>query len=251
MKKIFQSLCLAVCVISLAACTNEDYKLYDQTQKDAVFFEYIDDKNEVVDSVDYVFEYNIAETHTIEVPVRLMGMPVDREREIKLVPVADETDMVEGTHYRIEANVLPAKEVETTVKIVLLRGNDPELLERSFELVLELQENDDLRAVGQTRFTITYSDIRPDSRPAWWSTYSAMPEYSYEAAQVFFKYFYELAPQANLEVFNKMISLYGDYFKKATSQQGPLAMYSNFLKQYVLIPMYQDYKDAFTWQAIP
>ena len=78
-----------------------------------------------------------------------------------------------------------------------------------------------------------------------------MPEYSYEAAQVFFKYFYEKAPQGNQEVFNKMILLYGDYFKKAKSIQGPLAMYSNFLERYVLVPMYADYKDTFTWQDIP
>ena len=53
------------------------------------------------------------------------------------------------------------------------------------------------------------------------------------------------------EVFDKMISLYGEYFKKAKSSQGPLAMYSNFLTRYVLVPMYADYKDAFTWQDIP
>lgn len=251
MKKIFQYLCVAAFVSGMASCTNEDYKLYDIAQKDAVFFEYLDDKEEVVDSVDYVFEYNIAETHTIELPVKLMGMPVGHERQIKLAPVAGETDMVENVHYRIEANVLPANEVETLVKVVLLRGNDPELLERPFKLVLELVENEDLRAVGQTQFIITYSDIRPDTRPSWWSTYSPLPEYSYEAAQVFFKYFYDNAPVANKEVFDKMISLYGEYFKKAKSSQGPLAMYSNFLTRYVLVPMYADYKDAFTWQDIP
>ena len=178
-------------------------------------------------------------------------MPVGHERKIKLAPVDGETAMVENVHYRIEAHVLPANEVETLVKVVLLRGNDPELLERPFKLVLELGENEDLRAVGQTQFIITYSDIRPDTRPSWWSTYSPLPEYSYEAAQVFFKYFYDNAPVANKEVFDKMISLYGEYFKKAKSSQGPLAMYSNFLTRYVLVPMYADYKDAFTWQDIP
>lgn len=251
MKKIYQSLCLAACMLGVTACTNEDYKMYDITQKDAVFFEYIDDKEEVVTSVEYAFEYNIAETHTIEIPVRLMGMPTDKERQIKLVPVADESDMVEDVHYRIEANVLPAGEVETSIKVILLRGNDPELLERPFTLVLQLVENDDLRAVGQNTFTITYSDIRPATRPSWWPTYAALPVYSYEAAQVFFKYFYENAPKADLNVFNHMISLYGDYFKNAKSSRGPLAMYSNFLKRYVMQPMYEDYKDAFEWQSIP
>lgn len=251
MKRIYQSLCLAACILGVTACTNEDYKMYDITQKDAVFFEYMDDKEEVATSVEYTFEYNIEETHTIEIPVKLMGMPIEKERQIELVPVAEKSDMVEDVHYRIEANVLPAGEVETVVKVILLRGNDPELLQRPFTLVLQLEENEDLCAVGQDTFTITYSDIRPETRPSWWSTSAALPVYSYEAAQVFFKYFYENAPKADLNVFNHMISLYGDYFKKAVSTQGPLAMYSNFLNRYVLQPMYEDYKDAFEWQSIP
>lgn len=251
MKNIYQCVGVLALAIGMSACTNEDYKLYDISQKDAVFFEYKDEKEEVATSVDYNFNYNIDETYTIELPVKLMGMPVDRDRQIKLVPVAEESDMVEGTHYRIEANMMPANEVETTVKVVLLRGNDPELLERSFTLVLSLAENEDLRAVGQTTFTITYSDIRPSDRPSWWSTTAPLPVYSFEAAQVFFKYYYENAPVANNDVFNAMITKYGDYFVKATNRQGPFAMYTNFLKRYVLVPMYEEYKDAFEWQAVP
>lgn len=251
MKKIYQYICLAVLGAGIASCTNEDYKLYDTTQKDAVFFEYKDAKEEVTDSVDYVFNYNIATSHTIEIPVKLMGMPVNRERKIEVAPVTAETDMVEGTHYTVESSVLPANELNTTVKVTLLRENDPQLQERSFKLTLELGENDDLRAVGQHRFTITFSDIRPTERPSWWTTTSAMPIYSFEAAQVFFKYFYELAPEANRDVFNTMDARYGEYFVNAVQIQGPFAMYRTFLIRNVLMPMYDDYKDAFEWQAVP
>ncbi|MBQ8500929.1 MAG: DUF4843 domain-containing protein [Bacteroides sp.] len=251
MKKIYQGVCVVTLAASLLACTNEDYKLYDVNQKDAVFFEYIDEKEEIATSVDYNFNYNIDNTYTVELPVKLMGMPVDYEREIKWT-TAEGTDMVEGTHFQIEGNVIPANEVATTLKVILLRDKDPEALqERSLKLVLSLAENDDLRAVGQTEFTITYSDIRPDERPAWWSEWSPLPVYSFEAAQVFFKYFYEYAPVANSDVFNAMIEKYGDYFVNAASSMGPFAMYSNFLKRYVLVPMYEDYKDEFEWQAIP
>lgn len=251
MKKIYKYICCAVLLSCSGACTNEDYKLYDTGQKDSVFFEYLNDKEEVVTSVDYKFNYDIGDTHTIEIPVTLMGMPVDHDRQIELAPVKEETDMVEGTHYVIKSAVLPANAVGTKVIINLLRDKDPQLLERSFKLKLALVENEDLRSVGLNTFTITYSDIRPAIRPDWWPTYAPLPTYSYESAQVFFKYFYELAPKANKDVFDEMIAKYGDYFVKAVSMQGPLAMYDIFLKRYVLIPMYADHKDSFPWQKIP
>lgn len=251
MRRIYECICWVTLFGCFSACTNEDYPLYDTGQKDSVFFEYLNDDEEIVSSIDYAFNYNIEETYTIEIPVRLMGMPVDYDRQLTLAPVKEETDMVEGTHYTVEPAVIPANTVKTTVKVILLRGRDPAILERSFKLRLELIENDDLRSVGQKEFTITYSDIHPEQRPEWWPTYKPLPVYSYESAQILFKYFYELAPKANLDVYNEMIEKYGDYFVKAAAIQGPFAMYDNFLMKYVLIPMYEDYKDAFEWQGIP
>ena len=93
--------------------------------------------------------------------------------------------------------------------------------------------------------------MRPKTRPSWWTTYSALPVYSFENAQLFFKYFYELAPVANRDVFDEMIARYGDYFVKATNMQGPLAMYDTFLYKYVIMKMYDDTKDQLEWQAVP
>lgn len=240
----------------LTACTEEDYKLYDTTQKDAVFFEYKDSRNQLVDSLTYEFQFDIATVHTVEIPVMLMGMPSDHDRTIKLVPVAEKTTMVEGTHYTIEDAVLPANATQTLVKVNLLRENDPKLLEQEFTLQLEIAENDDLRPVGSHTFMITYSDIRPE-RPAWWSTITSygLPEYTFEAAQYFFDYFYREAPVANIDVYNEMIERYGDYFVNAVEMQGPLAMYTNFIKRFVLIPMYNDMRNGvineLEWKNIP
>ncbi len=249
--KQYKILGWTVLLAGLMACTDEDYKLYDTAQKDSVFFEYIDNNEEEATAVEYAFNYDVATVHTIEIPVKLMGMPADHERQISLVPVEASTNMVEGVHYTIDKATIPANEVETIVKVNLLRENDPKLQEQAFTLKLEIAENEYLRAVGQKYFTITYSDIHPEIRPDWWPTYSALPVYSYEAAQQFFKYFYELAPVANKDIFDEMITAYGDYFVKAVSMQGPFAMYTNFLKKYVQIPMYNDLKDKFEWQDVP
>lgn len=245
-----------VLLVGLAACTEEDYKVYDTTQKDAVFFEFKDNKDRLSDSLKYEFQFDLATVHTVEIPVTLMGMPSNHDRIIKLVPVAEETTMVEGVHYTIDNAVLPANATQAIVKVNLLRENDPKLQEEEFTLRLEIAENDDLRPVGSHIFKIVYSDIRP-GRPAWWSTISsyALPEYSFKAAQYFFDYFYREAPAANLEVYDEMIERYGDYFVDAVEMQGPLAMYTNFIKRYVLIPMYNDMQngviDELEWVNVP
>lgn len=249
--KLYKICMGALLLAGTAACTDEDYKLYDTGQKDAVFFEYRNDNEEIATSVDYAFNYDIAEEHIVRIPVRLMGMPVERDRKVTLVADAASTDMVEGVHYRVDETVIPAGEVASEAVVHLLRNNDPALQERAFTLVLEIAENEELRAVGQKNFTLTYSDIRPTDRPGWWTTWTAIPVYSYEAAQQFFRYFYELAPAANKAVFDEMIAAYGDYFVRAGSMRGPFAMYTNFLLKYVQIPMYEDLKDEFEWQDVP
>lgn len=241
---------VSVMVPLLWSCTDEEYKLYDTTQKDSVFFDYRNSRNETDSVTSYNFGYDIADSHTIELPVVLMGMPKDHARVINIIAVADSSTMIEGTHYTITDNVIPANEVAGTVKINLLRGKDPQLLEKSFKLRLTVGENDDLKSVGNNSFTIIYSDIRPDSRPSWWTTYSTLPVYSFENAQLFFDYFYRLAPLGNIDIYTEMISRYGDYFVKASSMQGPLAMYDSFLRQYVLIPMAKENPEL-EWQERP
>lgn len=247
---ISKSLIAVVLAAGAAACTEDDYKLYDTGQKDAVFFEYRTPSNAVDTATHYAFNYDIGEEHVIEVPVILMGMPSSHDRTITVNVVPEKTDMNETTNYVIDEAVLPAGEVKTSVKIHLVRNADERILTDTLHMRVRLAESNDLRPTGQTTFDISYSDVRPEGRPSWWTTYSAMPVYSFEAAQLFFKYFYELAP-ALPDVYKEMIKLYGDYFVNAVAMRGPLAMYDNFLARYVLIPMYNDTKDQLEWQSVP
>ena len=249
--KIWKSVWAVLALLAFTACSEDDYKLYDITQKDNVFFDYKNEKNVNDSVISYNFGYDFANEHIVEIPVSLMGMPSDKDRTIALKVVADETEMVEGTHYVIDRALLRANRVEDTVRVKLLRPDDPTFQERALALRLEIVTSDDLAPTGQKTFTVKGSDIRPTVRPSWWSTWSPMPVYSFENAQLFFKYFYELAPKANKDVFEEMIARYGDYFVNGKSLQGPLAMYEAFLAQYVLIPMYNETKDDIEWQAIP
>lgn len=242
----------AAAALLMAACTEEDYLLYDTSQTDHVSFNYLNSSEEEDSVVSYSFDYDIADTHTIEIPVMLMGMPSDHDRAIELEPVADSTDMVAGTHYTVERSVLKAQCIVDTIRIKLYRNNDATIQEREFTLQLAIKDNGELAPIGQTTFTIHYSDIRPTERPSWWDTWAALPEYSFENAQLFFKYFHELAPKANKEIYDEMVEAYGEYFSDAVSEKGPFAMYDSFLYKYVLIPLYNDYPESvMPWQRVP
>lgn len=249
-KKIYMLATLAVALL-MVSC-EDDYKLYDTNQTDSVFFNYLNE-NQTADSViTYSFDYDIAQSHIIDIPVSLMGIPKAEARRIELEVVKDSTDMVEGVNYTIERAEMAANEVSDTIKIKLLRDKDSEILTKEKKLRIAIVANGDLRPTGQNTFTIKYSDIHPD-RPKWWATFNPLPVYSYENAQLFFKYFYELAPKANKAVFDELITKYGDYFIKAKDmeQGGPMAFYDAFLVKYVLIPMYNDTKDVIEWQEVP
>ena len=75
---------LALLCIAGTACTNEDYQLYDTTQKDSAFIEYINDKDEIATSVSYSFGFDIATEYVVELPVKLMGMTSDKARTFLL-----------------------------------------------------------------------------------------------------------------------------------------------------------------------
>lgn len=249
-KKIYMLAMVAMAL--LATSCEDDYKLYDTTQTDSVFFNYVDESTrKEAAELSYSFDYDIAQEHEIKIPVNLMGVPKDHARQIELQVVADKTDMVEGVNYTIERAEVAANEVLDTVVVKVLRDKDPEILTQQKQLTLEIVDNGELRPTGQNTFTIKYSDIRPTDRPDWWSTWSSMPVYSFENAQLFFDYFYRLMPQGSKAVYDEMIAAYGDYFVKARSLQGPLAMYGDILAKYVLIPMYNDTKDKIQWQSVP
>lgn len=252
MKFIYNIFIGASLILSATACSEEDYKLYDTTQKDSVFFEYRNDDDELDDEVSYNFGYDISTVRVIDIPVTLMGVPKDYDRTIDIVPVADKTSMVEGVNYTITGNVIPANEVSGTVQVNLLRDNDPDILTQAKTVVLTIAENEDLKSVGENSMTITYSDIRPDDNvtPSWWTRWSPLPVYSFRNAQYFFDYFHREGPKANIDTYNEMINRYGKYFEKATNMMGPFAMYEVFLQHYVLIPLYNDHPEI-GWQSSP
>lgn len=233
-------------LLALAAC-DEGYLLYDTDQADSVFFNYVNSNEEADSAVTYSFGFETTRRHVVDIPVALMGMPRGASRVVALRVVADSTTMTEGVNFAIERHELAANAIADTVKVALLRDGDPEIQTATKRLRIEIVANDDLRPTGRRFFDISYNDIRPATAPSWWLSWAPLPTYTFENAQLFFEYFYRLAPAANRELFREIVERYGDYFVNATSNQGPLTRYDAFITRYVLIPMYDDTQDQVTW----
>ena len=244
MKILRKFMVLGAVAAVLASCSENDYMVYDTTQKDSVFFNYINNRNESDSTYEYIFSYNIANSFTFTLHVSVMGSVKDYDRAIKLEIVPDSSTMIEGTHYEILDATVPAGSTEGQIKINLLRDRDPELTQRAVTGRFVIGENDDLRTVKGSVFKITYSDIRPTVQPSWWLTYGPWPVYSFENAQLFFEYLYRLGPEADIDTFNNLIKTYGDYFIDATNIMGPFTNYTGFLRNYICIPLHEDHPEV-------
>ena len=246
MKILRNIMVLGAVAAVLSSCSENEYKVYDTTQKDSVFFNYVNDRNEVVSTYDYAFNFDINNHYVLSIPVSVMGSIKSYDRPVNVCLDDEESTMIEGTHFNILEASIPAGATEGVVKIDLLRDRDPKLLTEAVTGRFYIGENDDLRSVKGSEFTVTYSDIRPESRPAWWleGTTTQFPVYSFENAQLFFDYFYRLAPEANIDWFNEIIETYGDYFVNAGQTQGPFTMYTQFLRKYVCIPLHEDHPEV-------
>ncbi len=243
MKLLRNILVLGVVASLFSSCQENEYKVYDTTQKDSVFFNYVNNRNQVDSVFDYAFNYNIANTYTLSIPVSVMGSIKDYDRPVSIQLVADSSTMVEGTHFEIVEAKVPAGATEGVVKINLLRDKDPKLLTSSVKGRFVIGENDDLHTVKGSVFKVTFSDIRNLDKPSWWITTGVQPVFSFETAQLFFDFFHRLAPEANIDIYNEIVATYGPYFEDATNVQGPWTMYEGFFRNYIFIPLHADHPE--------
>lgn len=243
MKILRNILVLGVVASLVSSCSENEYKVYDTTQKDSVFFNYVNNRNEAVSEVEYAFNYNINNTYTITVPILVMGSIKNYDRPVSVTTDPEVSTMVEGTHYEIVEAVVPAGATEGVVRIKLIRDRDPQLLTSSVTGRFVIAENEGLHSVKGSEFNITFSDIRNTDKPDWWISSGTQPVFSFDTAQLFFDYFHRLAPEADLDIYNEIVKTYGEYFEDAQYYQGPWTMYPGFFRNYVFIPLHREHPE--------
>lgn len=165
------------CILSVACQENE---MTDFENDGAVYFQLnTTDWTEVADSIVYSFAGKDVTEYTVNLQVDLMGMAVDRDREVRLAIDPELTTAEEGLHYRaLETSyVLPAGAYTMQIPVTIL-GTDPRMENQAFQLAIRLEPSADL-GLGLSQRTLARIQFSAMlTKPYYWDATYAWGEYS-------------------------------------------------------------------------
>lgn len=238
-KKLFNILFITLALFCFSSCEDTDYLEYDQSQKDGIFF----DKTEKTDSLFYNFGFYEITENTINIPVLLMGIPKDYDREfgIKLTNTkyADNDETVipaKPEYFEIPEKIILKKDSTVAyIPVKLLRHAELEN-ERAI-ITINLENSDDFEVRGHSEFTITFDDKTP-KEPNWWTTYD-MGDFNKFKGQLFFKYFWEMENEQKA-IYDAIVDRWGKFLDIMPNYWGnsPLVVYRIAFAKYVKLKMY-------------
>ena len=197
---------LAVMLLGIVAACEDDDKIPGASYDAGVWFYGtgdvivqgkfdMDEYNKIFSGFYSFYFYPGVEEHIFELPeIRLMGKPVDYDRKVNLV-AGEGSTAVEGVHFVIEDNVLPANAVSFTPKVLLLKKNLGDE-EKMVKFVLEPFEEFPAQVFGDTvsddktflislRYELKFSNLV--SEPPYWSQCGIFGDWS----RVKFDFMYE------------------------------------------------------------
>ena len=264
--KIYKALCLTALTIMAAGCKGT-WIMYDQEQKDHLYFE-------VTSATNVSFSLTDATTMTQTVPVKMMGMPRDHERVISLTwldPEKAEAEdgtgivkAVEGTDFTVSDLVIPAGEICGNIVFTINRteGMKTEIHDIRFSIA----ENDDflpLKADSTSVskiltpvFDIKVSDGEPLC-PDWWDATAGSGD-DLKGWTMYLGKYYPAKFRKMLEFYHDMKAknpiFYEDCLAKYGENLDKKGITKNFFASenpaawasYVLIPLCEYYK---TWYS--
>ena len=146
----------------MTSCSEE--KIMTYSEKDYIVF-----SRYLKDSTNFSFlAYPGAEQAEFKIPVKLIGMPSDKDRKYKVSVMADETDAPADSYILQTEQVFHAGKVTDTCVIIL--KNTPELKTRSRRLVFRLEASEDfgLGQVDRLAHILNVSNML--FQPAWWNS---------------------------------------------------------------------------------
>ena len=262
--KICKALCLTALTILAAGCKGT-WIMYDQEQKDHLYFE-------VTSATNVSFSLTDAKTMTQTVPVKMMGMPRDHERVISLKwldPEKAETEdgtgivkAVEGTDFTVSDLVIPAGEICGNIVFTINRTEG--MKTAIHDIRFSIAENDDflplkadstsISKILTPVFDIKVSDGEPLC-PDWWDATTGSSD-DLKGWTMYLGKYYPAKYRKMLEFYHNMkaknpifyedcLAKYGENLDKKGitksffASENPAAWAS-----YVLIPLCEYYK---TW----
>jgi len=162
MKKVV-FLITIITTLLVSGCSEDKFLLFDSEADSAINI--MTSKA----SVNFAFSTSDIIADTVNINVRLMGMPVDYDRYFELEIIDSITTGTEGVHFaKLQGNyLLSAMKYETTFPIVALRNST--LKDSTYQFGVKIKDNDyfSMGAVGYQSVIVQIKDF--ESEPIWWS----------------------------------------------------------------------------------
>ncbi len=243
--------------------------MYDTTQKDHLYMETL----QTAPAVSFALVSDLELTH--DVKVKMMGMPVNEDREFTVEFLEPSVASIQsgeqelevykavaGTDFEAPSFVMPAGAVETVLNFSLKRT---EAIKTKFASIrFRIIENDefrpmaqdstDIKAIVSAEYEVMFNDGDPVC-PAWWDSSSGSTNLFgwnmnvgkfYVAKYRKFLELFHAMEESNPVIFEQMVAKYGynldnPDIETVFFQKTDPAVWAT----YVLIPLYNYFKDLY------
>lgn len=221
-------------VLTLNACENTDYQVYNKDQKNKIFFE--------KDTVRFQYGMKLDKACDLEVLVKLIGF-VDQEKAVPLRVTANEelTTAVAGRDYILPAtNVFERDSSTAYLKLDFQKVN----LEKNkdYVLTLDLESSEQYEPTERTRCVVIFGD-KDVPAPKWWEA-KKLGTYHQEKF-ILFVDFYHKSKELSPIIYESIKKEFGENLDEGTKANllGVYA-YQGYLTRYILTPMYEYYLES-------
>lgn len=184
MKYINYILLVAITVVGLASCSENDREYFDPSY--ASLDIWVGNQTTAHESETYNYSYHLGEG-SVTFYARITGAPVDYDREFTLEMVGGDMDIA-GNSCRLETYVIPAGEVLAECNIYFNADNLPEdaFTETDGHLVFRLKENSNFKLGTEGAQELTIVLQNGLKKPADWDVVTGTPASFYKTYATYF-----------------------------------------------------------------
>lgn len=233
LNNIINAIAFSILCGGMLACQEEDYKMFDTSQSGIYF---------TADSMVYSFGVSVLEVTSkiMELPIKIMGMPVDKDRSFKVEVVPEKTTAIADVHYSLPTEfVIQADSVNGVLPLTILRSS---LGEEAWQVAFRLIETGDFTPVTGMQ-TVCVASFNNIVSPPEWKNYAGevvWPDYYLgiwdPVKWVKFMEYFRLMETTVPATYKGMVEMYGPDLENVS--YGWPSEYNYAVTKYILTPLY-------------
>lgn len=224
---------LIMCLVLLFSCEKDPWK-WNTDRKNAIYF--------WSDTMKVIFtEYNDSTWAETSVFFRLVGMPVDYDREIPFEIVEEQTNLP-FEEFKLDGTILPAGGTGEFLHVWVKRPRYKNQENGELYLTVRVGENENFGAMMKSKVFVPIYVEHPEGKPSWWDE-TIFGKYSETAYKIYFKFYDKVKVEQPVEWTSIFVKVYGEKMKSMSGKTwtGQYLTFLPKIKSYVLEPMFDYY----------